>query len=88
MEGYNNVVAKAIADPLIGGNDECLGVVQQSFATIGTMLQTAETRAQLVLMFNVSTDGDDDPLADPLNQEEFTTGELGRCGIGVIGGHA
>jgi len=75
MEGYNNVVAKAIADEAIGGSEECLSVVKASFSQIGDMLVTQEGRASLMASFNVSTDGPSgaDPLSDPLNQEEFTT---------------
>ena len=72
--GYQQVVADSTAYPLVGGSPQCLGVVKEGHATVGTMLQSASGRAALTAKFNICNAT---ALEDPNNQADW-------AGNGVI----
>ena len=66
--GYNNVVAESMANPDVGGSDECLAVITQGHRDIGTLLQTEDGRRTLEKTFNICVPN---TLEDPTNQATF-----------------
>jgi serine protease 16 len=66
--GYNNVVAEALANPLVGGSDACLAVVVDGHKQIGEKLETAAGRRELESTFNFCKPG---TLEAPKNREQF-----------------
>jgi hypothetical protein len=53
FEGYNNVVAASMSNPVVGGSQACLDAIAGGHATIGDMLQSSDGQSQLASMFNV-----------------------------------
>lgn len=53
MHRYLNTVADALAEPLVGGSQECLRIVQEGHAAIGDMLRAREGREKLADLFDV-----------------------------------
>jgi thymus-specific serine protease len=52
-QGYNDVAAASLADPLVGGSDPCVKAVQAAFATLGVRLLTPAGRRELAADMNV-----------------------------------
>jgi hypothetical protein len=50
---YLNTVGDAVAEPLVGGSEECLRVVADGHARIGELLKTSEGRGEVADLFNV-----------------------------------
>lgn len=46
-------MADALAEPLVGGSQECLRIVQDGHAAIGDMLRVREGREKLADLFDV-----------------------------------
>ena len=74
---YNDVVATALQNPMVGGSEECYNVVQNGHGEIISMLEedTEEARKSLADKFNIC-DGSD-ALLEKKNQHAF-------AGDGVI----
>jgi thymus-specific serine protease len=69
MQGYQDVLARSLTAPIVGGSAECANAVDTAFAALGAGLSTAGTRATLYTEFNVCTsDAEPDPLAIADNQ--------------------
>lgn len=66
--GYNNVVAKSMSNPIVGGSDNCLSVISEGHSYIGELLKSADGRKELESTFNVCQPG---ALEDSKNQEQF-----------------
>uniref|UniRef100_A0A7S1TSG3 Thymus-specific serine protease n=1 Tax=Phaeomonas parva TaxID=124430 RepID=A0A7S1TSG3_9STRA len=71
MQGYNNVVADAIANERIGGSKACRDTVVEIFEALGKAMISPDGRGKLYEEFNVC-EKRKDPLKEPNNQDEFT----------------
>ena len=68
MVGYNDVVARSMSNPAVGGSAVCLGEVQAVFAALGDALKTADGRRSLEERFNVC---EARALENEKNQRQF-----------------
>lgn len=53
FQGYNDVVARSLSDPMVGGSDACIQAVRQSFLVMSSMFTTLENRNQLAKKFTI-----------------------------------
>ena len=67
MQGYNDVVAEALAAVSVGGSSACASVVSEGHKQIGNLLLTDEGRRSLESTFNICNP-ESKPLDDSDNQ--------------------
>ncbi|KNC87320.1 hypothetical protein SARC_00562 [Sphaeroforma arctica JP610] len=69
FQGYYNVVGQAIAEPLVGGSDECRTIISAAHAEIGELLESKDGQAELIESFHLC--GGADALKEPQAQRTF-----------------
>lgn len=65
---YNEVVARSMSSELVGGSDECLGVLTKGHEQVGHMLTSRGGRRELSRLFNLCNDS---ALEDEDNRRVF-----------------
>ena len=72
MPGYNDVVARSLAYPLVGGSAACVANVSRAFAELGALLTTASGSAAVAKQFNVCPGSSNALFNNPYNVKMLT----------------